>query len=150
MQGSPRPAPARLDIRGHHDGPWDNTRTPWGKFVLDETGPNPSIGCHCLEHGCRINKVAYMRLVGWMAAWIEAGRADTSIAHGPNGRQAHMALRFLTAPGQALDQGERLRARLSALADPAMARVFAWEREASDIAPEIEPETVHVRGHAAP
>ena len=40
-------------------------------------------------------------------------------------------MRFDVEPGQLLDEVERASARLAALRDPQMARVFQWEQEAS-------------------
>ena len=128
------PRPARRRKRRHHDGPWNNVDTDvWGKFVLDETGSNTSIGCHCPYHGaaCRINKVAWKRPVGWMTAWVLLGHTCTDIPDGPAGMQKHMSMRFDVEPGQLLDEVERASARLAALRDPQMARVFQWEQEAS-------------------
>ena len=128
-----RRPPRPQDRRGHHDGPWNNIKTDvWGKYVLDETGTNPSIGCHCPHHGsaCRINKVAWKRPVGWMTAWVLLGQPSRDMPKGRAGMQKHMAMRFEVEPGQLLDEVERAGARLAALRDPQMARVFQWERDA--------------------
>ena len=129
-EAAPRPA-RRRDRRGHHDGPWNQVETDaWGKYVLDETGANPSIGCHYPYHGraCRINKVAWKRPVGWMTAWVLLGHTCRDIPEGPAGMQKHMDMRFDVEPGQLLDEVERAGARLAALRDPQMARVFSGSK----------------------
>ena len=144
--GSPVVRQHGRDRRGHHDGPWNKVESAaWGRFVLNETGTNPSIGCHCPYHGakCRINKVARRRPVGWMAAWVLAGRME-GIPAGPAGQRQHMELRTQVQPGEMLDQVERAAARIAALADDEMSRVFQWEQDATGhrLPDDAEPEEV--------
>lgn len=144
---SPRRA-RRHDRGAHHDGPWNKVETAaWGKFVLDETGTNASIGCHCPYHGCRINKKAWKRPIGWMTAWVLAGRPGPEperLPLGRAGKERHMEMRLEVEPGQPLDEVERASARIAALADDQMSRVFQWERDAGreEVPDDREPEVI--------
>lgn len=135
--GSQAARPLREDAT-----PWDRVNSAlWGKFVLDPVTNSVGLHCHLHGPGCRINKVLRKRPIGYFAAWALAGQ---SVPLGPEGRQAHMAMRFLREAGTPMDFEHRSAARNRALDEGSIARVFEWERAEGNgaIGDHFEPEHV--------
>lgn len=110
--------------------------------MLNITVENFSIGCHCPRHGegCRINKVARKRPVGYFLAWLLEGQ---TIDSGPEYKDNHMSKRLEFAVGGAVDFDSRHAARQLGLADAELEELFAWEELQGDHeSSHVEPETV--------
>jgi len=112
---------------GHGDGvggPWDAVKIPGvGKFVLDVTGTNPAIGCHCAAHGCRFNRVVSKMPVGACMAWLED---QWNPNHHGSGVE-HMKARLDRSADGPLSHPKRQSGRDRAKAMALMKRVLEWE-----------------------
>jgi hypothetical protein len=95
---------------GADANPWRTwNMPPWGKLVLNEKGPTPSLAAHCFKHGalCRVNRVMSKRPLGYLVAWLQAQNHVDCIS-----RETHMhRIKTLKALGEPLSLANRIPAR---------------------------------------